>query len=180
MDIFGRLSYFDCAPASLCTTKLLVMACNFNWFLKTPSRSDPDFRFKVVKPEARLIKTDYKSKQTFLPDPIREHFWLWNADSTFHYLLFFFLSIVSIMLILIMSVALMTWLPDEEQCTHSFPYAEATSIAVCCHYGVYADPRFFHFSASCLVLCWEQYRDLETSIVTLLCCASFRSTVRSS
>ena len=23
------------------------------------------------------------------------------------------------------------------------PYAEATSIAVCCHYGVYADPQFF-------------------------------------
>ena len=28
------------------------------------------------------------------------------------------------------------------------PYAEATSIAVCCHYGAMLTPGFFHFSAS--------------------------------
>ncbi len=58
MDIFGSLSYFDCAPASLCTTKLLVMACNFNWFIKITQSFGSGFQIKIVKPEARLIMTD--------------------------------------------------------------------------------------------------------------------------
>ena len=102
--------------------------------------------------------TDNKSKQTLLPDPIREHFWFWIGDSTFHRLLFF--SIVSIMFILIMSVALMAW-PSRNPDTVStipIPYAEATSIAVCCHFGAMLTPGFFHFSASSWV---------ENSIVPL-------------
>ncbi len=31
-----------------------------DFFLKSPGRSDPDFRFKIVKPDARLTKTDHK------------------------------------------------------------------------------------------------------------------------
>jgi hypothetical protein len=43
----------------------------------------------------------------------------------------------------------------------SFPYAEATSIAVCCHYGVYADPRFFSIFQHRALCC------VENSIVPL-------------
>ncbi len=32
------------------------------------------------------------------------------------------------------------------------PYAEASSIAVCCHFGAMLTPGFFHFSASSCVL----------------------------
>ena len=155
---FGSLSYFDCAPASLCTTKLLVMACNFNWFIKITRSFGSGFQIKVVKPEARLIMTDNRSKQTFLPDQIRKHFWLWIADSTFHYLLLFFFSIVSFMFIMILTVALD--FPGTQILSQQFPipYAEATSIAACCRYGAMLTPGFFHFSASSWV---------ENSIVPL-------------
>ncbi len=56
--LFGSLSYFDCAPASLCITKLLVMACNLNWFIKITRSFESGFQIKIVKPEARLIMTD--------------------------------------------------------------------------------------------------------------------------
>jgi len=54
------------------------------------------------------------------------------------------------MFILIMSVALD--FPGTQILSQQFPipipYAEATSIAVCCHYGAMLTPGFFHFSAS--------------------------------
>jgi len=52
------------------------------------------------------------------------------------------------MFILIMSVALD--FPGTQILYQQFPisYAEATSIAVCCHYGAMLTPGFFHFSAS--------------------------------
>jgi hypothetical protein len=58
------------------------------------------------------------------------------------------------MFILIMSVALD--LPGTRILSQQFPipipYAEATSIAVCCHFGAMLTPGFFHFSASSAML----------------------------
>ena len=56
------------------------------------------------------------------------------------------------------------------------PYAEATSIAACCHYGAMLTPGFFHFSASSgckqRALCCVEIGEIgEIGIVTLLCCA---------
>jgi hypothetical protein len=115
--------------------------------------------------------TDNKSKQTFLPDPIREHFWLWIADSTFHYLLFFSSSIVSIMFILIMSVALMAWPsrnPDNVS-TISYSYSLRRGNIYCCMLSLWghADPWFFPFFS--ILLCWFLQRAcwVEISIVPL-------------
>ena len=51
---FGSLSYFDCAPASLCTTKLLVMACNFNWFIKITRSFGSGFQIQDCKAKSKI------------------------------------------------------------------------------------------------------------------------------
>jgi len=51
---FGRLSYFDCAPASLWTTKLLVMAFNFNWFIKITRSFGSGFQIQDCKARSKI------------------------------------------------------------------------------------------------------------------------------
>jgi hypothetical protein len=56
------------------------------------------------------------------------------------------------MFILIMSVAL--YFPGTQILSQQFPisYAEATSIAACCHFGAMLTPGFFRFSASTVLI----------------------------
>ncbi len=145
------------------------MACNFNWFIKITRSFGSGFQIQNCKARSKIDHDWCRSKQTFLPDPIREHFWLWIADSTFHYLLFFF-PIVNIMFILIMSVALMAWPsqnPDTVS-TISYSYSLRRGNIYCCmlSFWGYADPWFFsHFSASSGCNFYVDWA--ENSIVTL-------------
>ncbi len=89
MDIFGSLILFCCAPARTCITSLLVMAVNFNWFIKITRSFGSGFQSKnIAKPKVRLIIIENRSKQTFLPDQIKEHFGLWTGDSFIDYCCF--------------------------------------------------------------------------------------------
>ncbi len=127
------------------------MACNFNCFIKITRSFGSGFQSQnIAKPEVRLIMTDNKSERTFLPDPIRKHFWFWIADSTFHCLLLFFFSIVSIMFILIMSVALMAWPsrnPDTVSCSYSYSLRRGNIYCCMLSFWGHADPWIFSVSA---------------------------------
>jgi len=153
------------------------MAFNFNWFIKSPGRSDPDFRFKVAKPKVRLIMMRTNLKQTFLPDQIKEHFGLWTDDSFIAYCLFYY---VSIMFITIISVALLAWPSWDAVIVFSFLFL--LLILVNIYYCMlsfwgYADPWIFPFFS----IDWVENSivPFEISIASSLCWASFRSTVRS-
>jgi hypothetical protein len=90
MDIFGRLILFYCAPARICITRLLVMAMNFNWFIKITRSFGSGFQIQnIAKPKVRLImiRTNLSrhSYQIRLRNTLVLNWWL------IHCLLFFFL-----------------------------------------------------------------------------------------
>ena len=93
--------------------------------------------------------TDNKSEQAFLPDQIKELFGFELATQLFiAYCCFFFYCQYYVYIDYVSGANGLTFPDSDTVTTISFPYTEATSIAVCCHYGVYADPRFFLISAS--------------------------------
>ncbi len=59
MDNFGSLDYFAVLQLEFAKPNYWSWQV-ISTDLKSPGRSDSDFRFKIVKPEARLIKTDCK------------------------------------------------------------------------------------------------------------------------
>jgi hypothetical protein len=154
------------------------MAVNFNWFIKFTRSSDPDFRFKIAKPEVRLIMIENKSEQTFLPDLIKEHFGFeWGL---IHCLLLFF-SIVSTMFIMTISVALMAWPSRDADIVFLIPIPIPTQrqhlLLHVVIFGAMLTPGFFPFFS----IDWVENSivPFEISIASSLCWASFRSTVRS-
>ncbi len=163
------------------------MAFNFNWFIKITRSFGSGFQIQSCKARSKTDHDWCRSEQTFLPDQIKEHVGFELATQLFIAYSCFF-SIVSIMFILIMSVALMAW-PSRNPDTYSYSYsyAEATSIAACCHFWGHADPWFFPFFSIfwlkplLVVTSWVENSivPFEISIASLLCWASFRSTVRS-
>ncbi len=95
MDIVGSLILFYCAPVRTCITSLLDMAINFNWFI-TRSFGSGFQSQNIAKPKVRLIIIENRSKQTFLPDQIKEHFGLRIGDSFIDCYCFFYVNIMFI------------------------------------------------------------------------------------
>ncbi len=122
------------------------MACNFNWFIKIIQSFGSGFQIKNCKARSK-IDHDWTNLNRLSYQILLENTFGCELP-TFHcLLLFFFLLLV---LCLIMSVALD--LPRTRILFQQFPipipYAEATSIAACCHFGAMLTPGFFHLSAS--------------------------------
>jgi hypothetical protein len=149
MDIIGSLILFYCAPVRTCITSLLDMAINFNWFIKVTRSFGSGFQSQnIAKPKVRLIIIENRSKQTFLPDQIKEHFGLWTDDS---FIAYCFFSYVSIMFITIMSVALWAWPSRDSDIVFDFPIPNPTQRHLLLLYVAIlgnADPWIFSVSAS--------------------------------
>jgi len=178
MDIFGRLILFYCAPARICITRLLVMAINFNWFIKITRSFGSGFQSQnIARPKVRLIIIENRSKQTFLPDQIKEHFGLWTGDSFIDYC-FFSLCWYYVYIFYVSGTMGLTFPGRRYYFWHSYSYsyAEASTTAVCCHFGLCWPLDFFRFSIFRLE---NSIVPVEISIASSLCWASFRLTVRS-
>jgi hypothetical protein len=178
MDIFGRLILFYCAPARICITKLLDMAIDFNWFIKITRSFGSGFQSQnIARPKVRLIIIENRSKQTFLPDQIKEQFGLWTGDSFIDYCFFLY---VNIMFKVYMSVALWAWPSRDADIVLDFPIPNPTQRHLLRLYVAIlgnADPWIFRFSID-----WVENSTVpvEIGIASSLCWASFRLTVRSS
>ncbi len=177
MDIFGSLILFYCAPARTCITSLLDMAINFNWFIKITRSFGSGFRSQnIAKPKVRLIIIKNRSKQTFLPDQIKEHFGLWTGYSFSDCCFFLYVNIMFIAYTVSGTMGLT--FPGLGYVFFIFLFLRRGTYYCCMlPFWGHADPWIFSVSAS--YRCENSIDPREISIASTQCWASFRLAVRS-
>ena len=152
------------------------MAFNFNWFIKITRSFGSGFQNQDCKAKSKIDHDESKSKQTLLPDQIKEHFGLWTGDSPF--IAYSFFSYVSIMFIMTITVALTAWPSRSSRYCFLNPIPTPNpSQHLLLHvviFGAMLTPGFFPFFS----IDWVEnsIAPREISIASTLCSASFRST----
>ena len=127
----GSFGLLCCAPARICKPNYWSWQVNSNWFNHPAFGSG--FQIWFLKPVVRLIKTDCKNLSRLSYQILLENILVYEKADSFFITYCCFFSIVSIMLILIMSVALWLDLPDAETVTtlHSFLSLSRGNIFCC-------------------------------------------------
>ncbi len=177
--------YFDCAPASLWTTKLLVMAFNFNWFIKINRSFGSGFQIQDCKARS---KTDHDWEQIWnrLSYQIRlRNTLVVNCRLNFSLPTVFFILLVLCLYFYVSGTNGLTF-PGRRYCfliPIPIPIPRQHLLLHVVIFGAMLTPGFFHFSASSSVFSTTSWVEIsivpcEISIASSPCWASFRSTVR--
>jgi hypothetical protein len=167
MDI-REPGFLVCAPARICKPNYWSWQVNTNWF-NHPSFGS-GFQIWFLRPVVKLIKTDCKIEQTFLPDPIREHFWFMKRATHLSLPIVFLLFVL--LFVFLCQWRIMAWPPNVEAVKADPSFLKQRQYLYC-HVVIIesnTDDSLNFFSVS---LCVEiSIVSCDIGIVILLCWAS--------